>query len=426
MDGNTTVRISQTGGTSPFTYSIDNSTFNSYDTVHIANGSTQDYYVKDAYNCTSSATNYTSTSSTPIRIASSGTTATCSCSSSAEGREVYLTNGDDLIAIINDKGHDLGSITATVYTHATPVIVSGSEGNEAALGRNWVLDFTGTGLTPNVEVKFPFTNTELTDLIAAAAATTTTVDDLSALSDIGSTQYEGDDEDSVYLTTGATMLVHHNQLASGSMLTGKYVTIGLAANGEHWLHGNSYGSPLPVELTKFTATAVNNTEVHLDWSTSLEINNNYFTIERSLDGERFEEVTKVNGAGNSTQAINYKAIDTRPYSGLSYYRLKQTDFDGQFTYSNIVAVTLGSQTSFKLYPNPTDNEMTIDVSNSSEEIKVIISDMNGRKVYGQIFNGNNGGSQTLTIQAKYLLPVGMYMVSVTTNGTEFKQKLVLN
>ncbi|HLP20570.1 MAG TPA: T9SS type A sorting domain-containing protein, partial [Chitinophagales bacterium] len=430
VNGSTTIRVTPAGGTGPFLYSIDNVTFTSTDTVHVANGSSNNYYVKDNNNCVSDPTNYAATAPVPTQIPSALGSTSCSCPSSNEGRDVYLTDGlGNLIAVINDKGHDLGTITATVYTKASPVIISNNQGgNTAALGRNFVLDFNGTNLTPAVEVKFPFTDDELTDLTAAAAATPDGADDINSLTDLGSTQYEGPDEDSTYNSAAATMLVYHRQLSHGSILNGKFVKIGLSANGEHWLHGGGNGSPLPVTLVSFEATAKPVLQqVQTKWVTSMEINNDYFTVERSSDGVNFAEVGQVEGAGNSTTNINYVFNDTKPLTGVSYYRLKQTDFDGHFTYSNVVAVAMGEQTAVRMYPNPAEDDLFVAVANPGTEIAISIHDVSGRTLFAQSFEGNRSTTeQVLKLQVKQLLSAGIYMVNVASNGTEYKQKLILD
>jgi hypothetical protein len=101
-----------------------------------------------------------------------------------------------------------------------------------------------------------------------------------------------------------------------------------------------YGSPvyaLPIELVEFKAKRANN-KVLLSWTTASESNNDYFTVERSPDGINFSMLLTLRGAGNSTGNLNYEAYDEYPLPGLSYYRLKQTDYDGKNTYSKIVPV----------------------------------------------------------------------------------------
>jgi len=97
--------------------------------------------------------------------------------------------------------------------------------------------------------------------------------------------------------------------------------------------------PLPVTLTKFVATPLEN-EVQLDWETTTEINNDFFTLERSADGINFEFVTFADGAGNSSEVNSYRYFDRNYNDGINYYRLRQTDFDGTETYAKITSVLM--------------------------------------------------------------------------------------
>lgn len=117
---------------------------------------------------------------------------------------------------------------------------------------------------------------------------------------------------------------------------------------------------LPMELISFTAKAVGS-EVLLEWSTATEQNNDHFTIERSQDGESFEEVVRVEGAGNSASTRSYEAIDRHPHVGESYYRLKQTDTDGAYTYSDMVPVNVEAPADLVVYPNPIGNGQVLNL-----------------------------------------------------------------
>lgn len=96
---------------------------------------------------------------------------------------------------------------------------------------------------------------------------------------------------------------------------------------------------LPIGLIDFSAS-LNEETVQLDWQTTSEINNDYFTVERSIDGIEWEVVNLTNGAGNSSSILTYQSLDYNPYPRITYYRLKQTDFDGAFSYSGIQAVNM--------------------------------------------------------------------------------------
>ena len=107
------------------------------------------------------------------------------------------------------------------------------------------------------------------------------------------------------------------------------------------------GNTLPIELLYFKAE-LNNEIVDLYWATSTEMNNDYFSVERSENGKSFDVIFTMRGAGNSSTNRYYSLVDNMPLSGTSYYRLKQTDFDGKFSYSPIVAIRLKEKDAFDL------------------------------------------------------------------------------
>ena len=176
-----------------------------------------------------------------------------------------------------------------------------------------------------------------------------------------------------------------------------------------------YGTPgtfvsLPIELLSFTAKPEGR-NVLLEWQTATEINNDYFTIERSKDVQDWEYVTSIDGAGNSNIAINYSAYDYSPYSGTSYYRLKQTDFDGQFTYSAIRTVRFTINATMVIYPNPTAGLITIQASVSELETLIVYNAL-GQNVTNHVrITTINEGVKQLDLQE---LASGVYMVKTST------------
>ena len=120
-------------------------------------------------------------------------------------------------------------------------------------------------------------------------------------------------------------------------------------------------NPLPIELIDFTAQKRDLIAV-LNWQTASEFNNDFFTVERSRNGLDWEEVNRINGADHSSSLLNYATTDEQPYAGISYYRLKQTDFDGQYSYSKIRMLDFVRLTDRQviIYPNPTANFITIE------------------------------------------------------------------
>jgi hypothetical protein len=172
------------------------------------------------------------------------------------------------------------------------------------------------------------------------------------------------------------------------------------------------GNPLPVELLTFSATAENKA-VKLNWSTASEKNADRFEVERSANGNEFVKVTTVKAAGNSTNELNYNAIDTNPIAGISYYRLKQIDLNGASQYSKILTVKQEvSGREVSLYPNPASNLIALKLPNTDQaEIQVV--NLLGQVVLKQTIR--NTDETTLNLET---LPVGTYQLIV--NGQTFQ------
>jgi len=144
-------------------------------------------------------------------------------------------------------------------------------------------------------------------------------------------------------------------------------------------------SALPIELVSFNAEVLYKLVV-LNWQTASEINNDFFTAERSKDSEHFEKVGNIDGHGYSIAALNYSLTDEHPYPGLSYYRLKQTDFDDRFTYSQVVSVNreMDNASCLIIYPNPASDFITIYLDKEiSGDADFILCDVTGEIVYRQ-------------------------------------------
>ncbi len=144
----------------------------------------------------------------------------------------------------------------------------------------------------------------------------------------------------------------------------------------------STSSPLPVELLYFDAKPTLQNTVLLNWITASEKSNDYFIIERSNDGVHFEYLQKIKGAGNTTIQQSYQWEDLYPFDGISYYRLKQTDFNGDFSYSPVKAVQLnGSDADVILFPNPGKHRIYFTVySTESDNFLLQVYDAGGKMV----------------------------------------------
>jgi hypothetical protein len=189
------------------------------------------------------------------------------------------------------------------------------------------------------------------------------------------------------------------------------------------LVGNS--TPLPVELLYFEAKAADNEKVICNWITATEINNDYFVVERSRNGLRFDDIGKVEGAGNSNQMLSYAFTDHAPFTGVSYYRLKQVDFDGNFSYSNIVAVNIIKQGSFSVFPNPALNTITISfISSSRSDVHLDVISSSGQVVQSLVIESTSGTNQQVLDISN--LAAGVYTIRLQNKHEVIYERLIKN
>jgi hypothetical protein len=186
---------------------------------------------------------------------------------------------------------------------------------------------------------------------------------------------------------------------------------------------------VPVKLTSFTATK-NGDDVNLNWSTASEINNNHFEVEKSMNGIDFKAISTLKGKGTTTQASNYATNDEEAAKNTSsrnlYYRLKQVDHDGAFTYSRIAVVEMNNNKTSVLstYPNPSNGNFNIKADlSSTQTLTVKAVNMMGATVWNKTLKPLSAGQQT--INAQMWLPNGVYMLLLEQNGQTQKHKFVI-
>lgn len=182
-------------------------------------------------------------------------------------------------------------------------------------------------------------------------------------------------------------------------------------------------NPLPIELISFTAEYYK-PNVELNWITSAEINNDFFTLEKSKDCITFIPFEKINGAGNSNSIINYNSYDNNPYKGISYYRLKQTDFDGKYTYSNSVSVYVPSNDICNTWYNKNENSVFISFNSEIENNYLIrIFDITGKEVFKKetFISG-----KVKLCTAKNILSSGVYIISIESEFDRISERIIVN
>lgn len=190
--------------------------------------------------------------------------------------------------------------------------------------------------------------------------------------------------------------------------------------------GTLTGPFLPIELMYFDAVVCNNNRnVCLNWATASEKNNDYFTVERSVDGAEFTEVTKVQGSGTSYVKKYYSAIDEHPLNDVSYYRLKQTDIDKSFSYSPIVAVALDFEISVQ-NPSPAFDIPVVLKGNKGAVFEVKLVDVLGKTVYNESITLGANGNNKLDINLANRISSGIVYLVVSNNLKTAKIKVVID
>ena len=201
----------------------------------------------------------------------------------------------------------------------------------------------------------------------------------------------------------------------------------------HYGITSSSANPLPIQLVSFDAKKENKI-VRLFWMTASETNNDYFSVERSTNGNEFKQIAKVKGAGNSTIVKVYAAEDLDPKEGFSYYRLKQTDYDGGFTYSKTVAIKFSLVdmvqdnqpiTIDQVFPIPFSDQFTVKYFNNTNTKSITISliNMEGKLFYDQTVNAKKGVNYFSFDNGSDLLP-GNYIISISDDSYSVSKKII--
>jgi hypothetical protein len=182
---------------------------------------------------------------------------------------------------------------------------------------------------------------------------------------------------------------------------------------------------IPVEFIDFVSTQENKI-VFLDWTTSFEIINKGFEVQRSKDNLDWEDIGFITGAGNSEANLSYRFIDLNPHRGINYYRLKQLSYSDAISYSNVVEEFIDIEGNYiKIYPNPVSEQLNISVylQDFDQKLKLSIYDITGRLVRSQDFEISIG-NQLLSMDV-FDMESGMYVLELL--GTNFKwlEKLII-
>jgi len=210
---------------------------------------------------------------------------------------------------------------------------------------------------------------------------------------------------------------------TGNTTTGTIVTSAAVTSFSPFtLASSTTNNPLPVELLEFMAASLDDV-VEVDWATASETNNDYFTVERGIDAVNFEPLADILGAGNSVSRRGYDWVDKNPLVGISYYRLKQTDFDGSASYSNIDAVFRTASQEMKIYVAENSIEFLAE-NEGTESLSIIVRDASGKLIHQELWN-KSYYQHIHSIDQSVTDAAGVYLISVEGITTQFTQTVFI-
>ncbi|MFH0866628.1 MAG: T9SS type A sorting domain-containing protein [Bacteroidota bacterium] len=296
----------------------------------------------------------------------------------------------------------------TIYPAAVTNMnsMTGSDNSLSALDRFWIIDAANYTTKPALNsIIFTYRDNEhaspntITELNLKAQRYNTSINDWESLVFLDGT----DNDVANTVTTGI---------------------VSVANFFKHWTLVD-YTNPLPVELLSFSADCRED-KVILNWTTASETNNNYFTIEKSSDAVSWEILTLVAGAGNSNTPEYYSATDNQPFIGITYYRLKQTDFDGNYTYSSVISASCSDSSPFSVQVLSLNASNELQMNFNSEEAETFVFslyDMRGRQLLSKSFNAVSGANE-IHINLNDVSE-GLYIIALQNSKKFFGQKILL-
>lgn len=336
----------------------------------------------------------------------------------------FLPAPDYVAASVNvaNAGAGPGSLEFSTYFHddvlanaPTDVIhmnqhPSGLPGGEAyAMDRFWIIDATGYTTKPSVNLSFSYDPDE--------------IDASMVESEMLVQRYNPIMNRWLDLNLSGQVLI--NEPANAISVIPNIADVDFFRS---WTI-SSASNPLPIELLSFKSECKGNLGVELQWSTASEIDNSHFTLERSEDGIIWETFAdQILGAGNSSAEQEYTQMDNNPFRGLTYYRLTQTDFDGEKeTFDPIVSDCDG--VGFEIitaYEMQTADKLQLVVSAAHDEVfEIELMDMSGKRAVYEQKVALQEGLNYFTID-KNNLGFGMYIIKLQSETELLTRKILLN
>lgn len=276
--------------------------------------------------------------------------------------------------------------------------------NNSRWARIWYIDITNTSTSINTNIEFDMSDGGIGNVLAAPASNYVLL------------YRAGTSGNWTELTTASAIVGDRVQFNGYNLVNDGYYTIGSK---------NHLMSPLPIELLSFDAIK-NSSKVDITWQTASEKHNDYFTVERSKDGINFEAIAIVKGSSNSNFIINYGETDFAPINGISYYRLKQTDQNGNFTYSRAVSVNYHfTTTELKVFPNPNNGDFEINlVGFENKEVLIVVKDVAGKEYFSKVVLTQKE-DELIAVDKAGNLPPGVYLVTASSINMLYSKRIIV-
>lgn len=183
---------------------------------------------------------------------------------------------------------------------------------------------------------------------------------------------------------------------------------------------------LPVELLNFNASCGDD-NILISWVTASETNNDYFSVERSINTIEWEPIAKVNGSGTTNSYTSYTATDNEPYfNRTSYYRLKQVDYDGQSNYSDVASANCSvPENNIDLNIADSDDGINIFISNGKSDYHISVYDISGKLLCNKIIINTSSQQTQQLILGKELFSPGLYILYVHAGDQSVMRKFFI-
>ncbi|RFC53262.1 T9SS type A sorting domain-containing protein [Brumimicrobium aurantiacum] len=318
---------------------------------------------------------------------------------------LQLTNKSNTGNFINDKSfivlaHNNNPQSATINSASN--LPTGS-GLYSMIERNWKIKNTNMITKFHIDIKLPssanLSNINPLDLRLL-------IDDDGDFSNGGTQSFASGGSSGLTINYSAGIItlkdINTNHIPVNAT---KYFTIGSVSGM----------TPLPVKLTDFNYNCIKGRTI-IEWTTASESNNDYFTVEKSTEGNTYDVIKKIEGKGNTSSETHYSIVDETKNFGTTYYRLSQTDFDGKKKVLETITSNCNDEKIIQIYPNPTSDDVYLALNSNVNHVEVQIYNLLGQPIKQEIVTS----SRWLQLPNQN----GIYLLKYNYNNEQFIEKII--